>query len=913
MTCPGCGRAADPAAGPLNFCPDCGAALAAGPGFDAGGSGTFLGKVIAERYRLLALLGEGGMGAVYKAEHVRMGKALAVKVLRGAFAREPGAAERFRAEARIVSRLSHPHTIAVFDFGEIDDGSGFYLAMEYVPGKDLAAVLRDAGRLPERRVAEIGRQVLGSLAEAHDAGIVHRDVKPGNVMLMQTRSGDDFVKVLDFGIAKLRDEASQASQASAATGAAIVGTPSALAPEQARGGPVDGRADLYAVGCLLHELASGRPPFEARSPMAVISAHLHQAPPSLAEHAPGTSRRLAEVVLRALAKRPEDRYASADEMRDALLGVGEEGAGAPRRARPGTPQVTGALQIARREDFQDFERQVRALRRSRVLPPLLAALLVLAAGAGAWRWPDLYALLAARAPALAARVPEPLRPPARADGAEQEPNDLPARANPLVLPPGPDGREGGGVAAVRGHVGARLSARTGDVDVFRLEVPPAEGRRVLVATWRGEREGEGIRGLDVALTLNRAPAGDGAAAPLLATADRGGPGRPERLVAAVEAGTHYLAVRERHAEAEGPVEKPTDAYLLEVRLAAPEPGAEVEPNDAPERAAGADRYPRWRALGERNPLAAGEPVHGETSGEDPDVYAVAAGPALLAAVPAAGLALAARRWVPDAEDLAPRRTQDRVRLEPGGEGAPGAVLLVPLPPAPAPALVELRAAAGEGAYDVVALGEGSAEAVLGLVRALAGAGRLAPALELAAGFADGVPRAAGRDEVLLAAGRLAEEAARGLAPDAVGAFDRAAQLLGDALFEVADGTVRYRGAFEGAAKGNGPAAEEAALRRVALAAPCTPDDVIARAAAFLARKPAPTPPLAAEARILRARALEDLFWATGGADRARRDAALAAWRAVGAAGDAPAGEAVLRTAALGAKEPSREGARPVCP
>src|SRR5512141_2451503 len=183
VTCPSCGHCADPAAGPLNFCPECGTDLRAA---DARGTAALLHKVIADRYRLLALLGEGGMGAVYKAEHIRMGKALALKILRPDFAREEGAVQRFRAEAQIVSRLSHPHTIAVFDFGEIEDGSGFYLAMEYVPGKDLAAILRERGPLPEARVARIGAQILGSLAEAHDAGIVHRDIKPGNVMLMPT-------------------------------------------------------------------------------------------------------------------------------------------------------------------------------------------------------------------------------------------------------------------------------------------------------------------------------------------------------------------------------------------------------------------------------------------------------------------------------------------------------------------------------------------------------------------------------------------------------------------------------------------------------------------------------------------------------------------------------------------------------
>ena len=241
VTCPDCGYEANPFSGSVNFCPGCGADLRDAASAEASRAGGFVHRVIADRYRLVDLVGEGGMGAVYRAEHIRMGKVLALKILRGDFALEPEAVERFLAEAQIVSRLSHPHTIAVFDFGEIDDaGSGFYLAMEYVPGKDLATVLRESGPLPEARVAEIGQQILGSLGEAHDAGIVHRDMKPGNVMLMKTRSGEDWVKVLDFGIAKLRhggpDGPGGALGASTTTTnvGAIIGTPNYLAPEQAR-------------------------------------------------------------------------------------------------------------------------------------------------------------------------------------------------------------------------------------------------------------------------------------------------------------------------------------------------------------------------------------------------------------------------------------------------------------------------------------------------------------------------------------------------------------------------------------------------------------------------------------------------------------------------------------------------------
>jgi serine/threonine-protein kinase len=841
VRCPRCGCDADPSAGAVNFCPACGTDLRPGAG-EGSTSGALVHRVIADRYRLIALVGEGGMGAVYKAEHIRMGKALALKILRGDFAREPGAVDRFLAEARIVSRLSHPHTIAVFDFGEIDAaGSGFYLAMEYVPGRDLAAELRESGPLPERRVAGIGQQILGSLAEAHDAGIVHRDVKPGNVMLMQTRSGEDFVKVLDFGIAKLRHGPEPvrpggrgAAPAGATAADAIVGTPNYLAPEQARGGAVDARSDLYAVGCLLYELAAGRPPFVAPAPMAVVKAHLHDDPPPLASVVPGVSRRFAEVIHRALRKRPEERFASADAMRDALESASEP-TGAHALRQPGAPQLTGDLRIASREDFAELDHQIRALRRGRVLAPLTALALLAAAGACAWRWGDLYALAAARAPRLAAAVPEALRPRGLLDGEEREPNDLPAAANPLRLPAGPDGRPGGGSALVRGHVGAKLSDASGDVDVYRIEVPPFEGRKVLVASWRGERADDGIRALDVALLLHREPRADPArpdagraAAPLVARTNRAGPGRPETLVAAVSPGVHWLTVREHHDEATGPVEKPTDRYVLEVRLADPEPGRELEPNDGAERdAPGPDRYPAWRDAASLNAPAEASPVRAETDPEDPDLFALAAPPAgeppaLALAVPDPGLALAARLWAPDGEDLAPAG-RARVRLEDAGEAAPGQVLAVRLPaPRPgAPVLLQLRAAAGRGGYELVVLGGTAASGAeaLARVRALADAGRPAQALEVAAAFASELPGAASRDEILLLAGTVAERAAGSLAPEGLAAYERASRLLGAAVLEAVDGKVRYRGAFEARVAPDGPRATEAAARVEALGAP----------------------------------------------------------------------------------------------
>jgi serine/threonine-protein kinase len=823
VTCPDCGYEADPSAGAVNFCPGCGADLRAASA-EASRSGGFVHRVIADRYKLVDLVGEGGMGAVYRAEHIRMGKVLALKILRGDFAAEQGAVERFLSEARIVSKLSHPHTIAVFDFGEIDEvGSGFYLAMEYVPGKDLATVLRESGRLPEARVVEIGQQILGSLAEAHDAGIVHRDMKPGNVMLMRTRSGEDYVKVLDFGIAKLRaagpDAVGEGGGVSTTTTnvGQIIGTPNYLAPEQARAEPIDARTDLYAVGCLLYELACGHPPFVAPAAMAVVQAHLRDEPPPLAAQAPGISRRFAEVIHRALRKHPEERWQSADQMRDAL-GESGEPTGARSLAAP-TPEVTGDIDIASRADFADFDRQVRSLRRNRILAPVTIAAFLGAVALVAWRWADVYGLLATRTPQLAAALPAALRPATVFDGEEHEPNDVPSQANPLPLPPGPDGRAAGGLAEIRGHVGAKINDTTGDVDIFRIEVPATDAPKVLVAEWHGEKPGEGIRGLDVALALNRERAAADArtTAPLVASVNRGGPGRPERLVAAVEPGVYYLSVREHHSDATGPVEKPTDWYVLTVRLVEPEPGVELEPNDGPDRSGSRFvRYAEWRATAIRNRLGEGSPIRGDTSPDDPDLFAVEPrdaheAPELVLAVPEPGLALSARLWTPDAEDLAATSTKDRERFADAGSGAPGEPLVLSLGDVPAPGepeLLLLRAKEGSGRYVVVALGRGPASgaAALALVRELGNAARVATALEVAGAFASELPQAAGRDDVLRAAREIAERAAPTLAPDEVhGAFTRASLLLGAPAFEVKDGKVRPGPAFDAVGVGSGAA------------------------------------------------------------------------------------------------------------
>jgi tRNA A-37 threonylcarbamoyl transferase component Bud32 len=304
-------------------------------------AGALVGRVIGDRYRLIAPIAVGLASAVFKAEHVRMGKALCIKVLRGPLARDPELAARFRTEARVVSRLSHPHTIAVFDFGEMEGSEGFYLAMEYLHGENLFDVLRREGRLPEARAAAIGEQLLGALGEAHEAGIVHRDVKPANVMLLQPKNDADFVKLLDFGIAEIEGQGPGGG----------LGTPTYLSPEQARGAAPDARSDLYSLGVLLYEMVGGRPPFSGEHPMAVLSAHLHEEPEPLRDLRPEVSPAFAEVVHRALAKRPEDRYADADAMRLALHQAGVRGEAASTDESDPPAEVTGDREIARRTDF----------------------------------------------------------------------------------------------------------------------------------------------------------------------------------------------------------------------------------------------------------------------------------------------------------------------------------------------------------------------------------------------------------------------------------------------------------------------------------------------------------------------------------------------------------------------------------
>src|SRR5579884_1537378 len=309
-SCPQCATSCDEA---HRFCPSCGFPIGkVAPSPDD----PFIGRTLPGGYLILELVGIGGMGRVYRAEQTNLGRTVAVKIIHPHLVGEENAAARFITEARAASRLNHPNSVGIIDFGKTPDGQ-LYLVMEFLRGRDLARAAYEEGLLSFRRVVDVLRQTLAALAEAHTEDIIHRDLKPENIILEPVRSGGDFVKVVDFGLAKIRADAQQPSVTSPGI---VCGTPEYMSPEQARGDPLDARSDLYAVGVILYQLLTGRLPFEAESPTQVVLAHLTQPPQDPRALAPDRMipPQLAELVLKALAKEAKDRFQDSDEMSAAL-------------------------------------------------------------------------------------------------------------------------------------------------------------------------------------------------------------------------------------------------------------------------------------------------------------------------------------------------------------------------------------------------------------------------------------------------------------------------------------------------------------------------------------------------------------------------------------------------------------------
>jgi serine/threonine protein kinase len=299
-----------------------------GPIRDIDDSSALLGQVFDNRYRVLELVGRGGMSVVYKAIQLSAQDIVALKVMTRAFGDDDRHLQRFNQEALACSRLRHPNTIKVFDYGQSEDGH-LFIAMEFLEGRTLAEELKLRKRLDARRVCLIALQICNSLAEAHRAGIVHRDLKPDNVFLLDKANPDapgaDYVKVLDFGIAKFMAEGVQPPNLTR-TGF-ICGTPLYIAPEQGLDDPIDHRSDLYSLGVILFECLAGVPPFRADTPVGVVLKHINEPPPDLrALVVPrALPRSVEELVHALLEKRPIDRPSSADELRSILLRMLESG------------------------------------------------------------------------------------------------------------------------------------------------------------------------------------------------------------------------------------------------------------------------------------------------------------------------------------------------------------------------------------------------------------------------------------------------------------------------------------------------------------------------------------------------------------------------------------------------------------
>ena len=300
------------------FCASCGAALSQ----EAGGQkDPLIGRTVGNNYILQEIIGVGGMGRVYRAEQSTLGRTVAIKVIHPHLLGDEQTVARFYTEARAASKLNHPNSVSIIDFGRTDDGI-LYLAMEFLKGKDLAMVLHEEGPLPFKRICDILVGTLDALGEAHALDIVHRDLKPENVMLRKLRTGGDLVKVLDFGLATIID----AGSTSITRPGLVCGTPDYMAPEQGKGEKVDARGDLYALGVVLFELLTDELPYDDETPTKVVLRHINDPVPDPRQVAPHRAipQSLAEITMRALQKKPADRYANAGDMASDLRDVREQ-------------------------------------------------------------------------------------------------------------------------------------------------------------------------------------------------------------------------------------------------------------------------------------------------------------------------------------------------------------------------------------------------------------------------------------------------------------------------------------------------------------------------------------------------------------------------------------------------------------
>ena len=410
-TCPQCGTTYPPQ---MSICPVDGTVLSS----HGRASDPIVGTVIAGKYRIDAVLGRGGMGAVYRATHVMLNKTVAVKTINRDLIESAEMVQRFQREARAATSLEHPNIVAVYDLGQADDG-GLYIAMEFVKGVDLKDVIRASGPMPAARIVPLLAQVASALARAHRNHIVHRDLKPQNLVIATDANGQERVKLLDFGIAKTLEEGATQLTADGYS----LGTPQYMAPEQAMGEQVDGRADIYALGVILYEMLVGDVPFNAASAPAVLVKHLNEAPEPPSHRRPDLRipPALEAVALRCLEKDPANRFQTAEEFGAALERSVPAGA-------PGDAGVTsrGATVIV---SGQALTAPVAAGPRSDLAPATPAP--AIAAETGNPR----------SAPAQASAQPMPLPNPTQAPAAKPNVNAPDASAAPApTTRPAPSGK-----------------------------------------------------------------------------------------------------------------------------------------------------------------------------------------------------------------------------------------------------------------------------------------------------------------------------------------------------------------------------------------------------------------------------------------------------------------------------------------
>jgi serine/threonine protein kinase len=303
----------------------------------------FVGRQLLDgQFEILQKIGTGGMGSVYKASQPAQDRMVAIKILHPKLAARKDLISRFRREARAMSQLTHPNTVKVFQYGELEQDASFYIVMELLEGRNLNQAIRKEGPMPTTKAVSLLVQVSGALEEAHQLGIVHRDLKPENIFLCEQDGVQDFPKVLDFGLAKVTERQMRPGSLVLTQEGMVFGTPEFMSPEQAQGRNLDARSDVYSLAVILYEALTGKLPFSARTPMEYIQKHVSEPIIPLGQRVSGLSfpEGLSEVLAKALAKKPEQRYQSARAFAEALAPFGDPRAASVAKqafAKPTSP------------------------------------------------------------------------------------------------------------------------------------------------------------------------------------------------------------------------------------------------------------------------------------------------------------------------------------------------------------------------------------------------------------------------------------------------------------------------------------------------------------------------------------------------------------------------------------------------